>query len=187
MGWEVVKQCSDTFPRCLCGSLGSFSHEMFELGEDLLDGVQVWAVGRQEQEPRADAADCCTDGRPLVTGEVVHDHDVARRERGHEELLDIIEEALAVDGLIQHAGGIDPVATQGGKEGHRLPVTIGHFGVEPLALGCPATQRGHIGLGPGLIDEDEAAGIKPPLIFLPLPAPPCDLGPKLFGGQYAFF
>ena len=122
-----------------------------------------------------------------MAGEIVHDHDIARRERGHEELLDIIEEARSVDGLIQHAWGIDAVATKGCEERHRFPVTVRHFGMKPLALGCPATQRCHVGLGPGLVDEHEAPGIKPPLILLPLPAPPCHLGPELFGGQHAFF
>ena len=76
---------------------------------------------------------------------------------------------------------------QGGKEGHRFPVTVRHLRVEPLTLGCPATQRGHVGFGPGLVDEHETLGIKPPLILLPLSAPPCHFGSKLLGGQYAFF
>jgi hypothetical protein len=160
---------------------------VFELGEDLLDGVQVWRVWWQEQQARADAADCCADGRPLVAGEIIHDHDVARRERGYEELFDILKEARPVDRLIEDTGSIDPVAAQGREEGHRLPVTIGHFGMEPLALGCPATQRGHIGFGPSLVNEHEPSGIKSALILLPLLAPPGDLGPELFGWQHAFF
>ena len=160
---------------------------MLQLGKDLLDWVQIGTVGWQEQQARADAADCCADGRSLVTGEIVHNDDIAGRERGHEELLDILKEARPVDRLIQHAGGIDPVAAQGREEGHRFPVTIRHLGMEPLALGCPAAQGSHVGLGPGFINEDEAAGINPPLILLPLPALPCHLGPQLFGGQNAFF
>ena len=91
-------------------SLCCFAHEVFELGEDLLDGVQIGAVRWQEQQSSADAADCATNGRPLVAGEIVHDHDIARRERRDEALLDIIKEAVAVDGLIQDARRIDPVA-----------------------------------------------------------------------------
>ena len=160
---------------------------MLELGEDLFDGVKVWRVWRQEQQFCADAADCAADGRPFVAGEVIHDHDVARRESGHEELFDILKEARPVDRLIENAWRIDPVAAQGGKEGHRLPVAVRHFGVEPLAFECPATQGCHVGLGPGLVDEHEPLGIKPPLILLPLLAPPCHLGPELFCGQHAFF
>lgn len=48
-GWaESIEQASDAFPSCCMGSFGGLSHQVFELGEDLFDGVQVWAVGWQE-------------------------------------------------------------------------------------------------------------------------------------------
>ena len=59
------------------GSVGSFAHQMLELGKDLLDGIQVGAVGRQEQQVCADAPDCVADCGPLVAGEIVHDDDIA--------------------------------------------------------------------------------------------------------------
>jgi hypothetical protein len=46
---------------------------------------------------------------------------------------------------------------------------------------------GHIGLGPGLVDEDQAVRIKTPLILLPLGAPAGDVGAVLLGGEQAFF
>ena len=58
-------------------SLGGFAHEMFELGEDLLDGVQIRAVRRQEQKPCAFASNGVTDSRLFVAGEIVHDDNVA--------------------------------------------------------------------------------------------------------------
>ena len=149
---------------------------MLELGKDLFDGVQVRRVWREEQEPRADAADCSADDRPLVAGEIVHDDDVARQERGHEKLLNIFEEACRVDRLIKDAGRVDPVTTQGGEECHCFPMPIRHFGMEPLSFGRPATQRCHVGFGPGLVDENETPGVNPALILLPLFAPPGDLG-----------
>ncbi len=106
---------------------------------------------------------------------------------GDEALLDIVGKAMAVDRLIEHARGVDPVAAECRKEGHRAPVAIGHLGMEPLPLGSPSPQWSHVGFGPGFVDEDEALGIKTILILLPLcPAPP-DPRAKLFGGQYAFF
>lgn len=39
VGCEGVEQGSDTPPGAFVGSLGCLSHEVFELGEDLLDGV----------------------------------------------------------------------------------------------------------------------------------------------------
>jgi hypothetical protein len=184
---EVVEQVSDAPPRCFMGSFSGFAHEMFELGKDLLDWVQIGAVGRQEQEPCADAPDCVADGGPLVAGEIVHDDDIARRECRDEALLNIIKEAVAVDRLVQHTGRVDTVTAQGGEEGHGFPMTVWGFGMKPLALGSPAPQRSHVGLGPSFVNEDEPRRIKPPLIFLPLCAPPGDFGAELFGGQNAFF
>jgi hypothetical protein len=46
---------------------------------------------------------------------------------------------------------------------------------------------GHIGLGPGLIDEDEAGGIKLALVLFPLRPPSCDVVAILFAGVQAFF
>ena len=59
------------------GLFGSFAHQMFELGKDFLDGVQVGAAGLQEQQARTDAWDCIADGVPFVAVEIVHDEDIA--------------------------------------------------------------------------------------------------------------
>ena len=169
------------------GSLCGFAHEMLELGEDLLDRIEVWAIRRQEQQLGPDTADCLADRGSLVAAQVVHDDDVAGRECGQQELFDVVGEALAVDRLVEHARGIDPVAAERCKEGHRAPMPIGHLGMEPLTDRRPATQRRHVGLRPSLVNEDETRRIKPALILLPLFASPGDRWSKLLCGQYAFF
>ena len=83
---------------------------MLELGKDLLDGVQVGAVGRQEQQARVNAPDCVADSGTPVDGEIVHDGDIACKECGDEALLDLIEEAITVDWLTQDTRCVDPVA-----------------------------------------------------------------------------
>ena len=45
----------------------------------------------------------------------------------------------------------------------------------------------HVGLRPGLIDEDQTSWIKPALVTLPLGAPAGDVGPLLLAGAQAFF
>ena len=160
---------------------------MFELGEDLFDGIEVRAVGRQEQKPCSSGPDCGPDGGLLVAREVVEDDDVAGSQRWAELLLDPLGEAGAIDRLIEHEGCIDPVAAQRGNEGHRFPMAVGDLGVESLTDRCPAPQGSHVGLGPGLIHKNEASGIRPVLELLPLSAPPGDRGPQLFGGKNAFF
>lgn len=169
------------------GPLCGFAHQVLELGEDLLDRIKIGAVWRQEQEPGAGATDRRADGGSFVTAQIVHDDDVAGREGGHQELLDILSEAPAVDRLVEHARGVDPVTAERREEGHCAPMTIGDLGMKPLANRRPAAQRRHIGLGPGFVDEDEARRIKPALVLLPLLSSPGDLWPELFGGQHAFF
>jgi hypothetical protein len=46
---------------------------------------------------------------------------------------------------------------------------------------------GHVGLGPGLVDEDQPFGGKPTLIFPPPLAPAGDVGAVLFAGVQALF
>ncbi len=65
------------------------SHEVFELGEDLFDRVEVGAVGRQEEQMGASGSDGGAGGLALVAAEVVEDDDVARREGRGEDLLDV--------------------------------------------------------------------------------------------------
>ena len=63
------------------GSFCGFSHQMFYLGKDLLDGVQVWRIERQEQQSGADAAEGPTYGGTLVAAQIIHEDHIAPRER----------------------------------------------------------------------------------------------------------
>ena len=170
-----------------CERSAALRNRCLSFGEDLFDRIEVGAVGWQEQKVCPSGPDGGPDGGLLVAGEVVEDDDVTWPQRRAELLLDPLGEARAIDRLIEHEGRVDPVAAQGGDEGHRFPVTIGHLGMEPLAFGRPATQGSHVRLGPGLIYEDEPSRVRSPLIFLPLLAPPGHLWPQLFGGKNAFF
>ena len=65
---------------------------------------------------------------------------------------------------------------------------MGCLGNQPLApRGAAAVGARHVGLGPGLVDEDQAGRIDPTLILPPLRAPPGDVGPILLAGVQAFF
>jgi len=169
------------------GSRGGFAQQMLELGEDLLDGVQVGRVFRQEEELGAGGAYGSANGLSLMAGEIVHDDDVAWPQGRDEKLLDVELELLAVDRAVEEPGGVDAIMTERGEEGHGLPATIGDLGPEPAASRCPSPERRHIGLGPGLIEEDQAAELNAVLIGRPLRAPACDVGAILFAGEHGFF
>jgi hypothetical protein len=120
-----------------------------------------------EQEACSGGSDRLPHRFPLVRAEVVEDHDVAGFQRRDEELFDIGEEALAIDGAVEQAGRVDAVVAQGGEERCGLPMAVRDLVNEPLAARRPAVETRHIGLGPGLIDEDQARGIDAALIGPP--------------------
>ena len=76
VGREVVKEGANGRPEGLEGAGGGFSEQGLELGEDLLDGVEVRAVGRQVAQLSAGRFDGRLDAGDLVRAQVVHDHDV---------------------------------------------------------------------------------------------------------------
>jgi hypothetical protein len=56
---------ADACPGALDGSFGCFSQQMFELGEDLFDRVEIGAIGRQEEQPCACSPDRARTSRLL--------------------------------------------------------------------------------------------------------------------------
>ena len=128
-----------------------------------------------------------SNGLALVAAQIIDDDNVAGFEGGNEKLLHIGGEADGVDGAIEDRRGVDPVMAKGGQEGHGFPVTVRRFGIEPLSPSAPSVGPCHVGLGPGLVDKDQAPGIDRSLIALPALAPPRHVRPVLLAGQYAFF
>lgn len=68
-----------------------------------------------------------------MAAEIIHDHDIAGSKRFDENLLDVSEEAAAVDRAVENARGRDLVGAQRGNESQGSPVTVGHFRDKPFA------------------------------------------------------
>jgi hypothetical protein len=187
-GWlEAIEQRSNSFPNAFDGTLLSLSEQRFKLGKDLFDRVQIGAVGRQKDQPCAGGAYGIADCAVFVRAKIIHDHNIAGLEGGGEDLLNIGKEGLAVDWPIQHKGRGDPVTAQRGNKRHRLPVAVRDLGNKPLAAKAPAARAGHVGFGPGFINEDEPRRIDPGLVFLPAEAPPGNVRTILLCGKQGFF
>ncbi len=82
---------------------------MFELGEDLLDRVQVGAIREQKEQGGTRRADGLAYGWALVTAKVVHHHYIAGAQRGGEDLLERGPEQVTVDSPVEDARRVDPV------------------------------------------------------------------------------
>ena len=143
------------------------SQQGFELGEDLLDRIEIGRVFRQEDEASADIADRRPHDLSLMRAEIVEDHDVARLQCRDEELFEIGAEALAVDRPVEQAGRFDAVLAERGEESRGLPAAMRNLIDETLALRGPAAKPCHVGLRPRLIDEHQPPGINEPLIGSP--------------------
>jgi hypothetical protein len=95
-----------------------------------------------------------------VAAEVIHDDDIAGFENRHELLLDIGAEAFPVDWAVEDAWGCEAVAAQGAEEGQGLPVAVGSEAPQAITFRSPSAQRGHVGLDPGLVDEDQTPWVE---------------------------
>ena len=160
---------------------------MLELGEDLFDGIEVGRIFGQKEQLGVGGTDGLAYRLALVAAQIVHDDNVAGVERGDQDVLDISSETLAVDRAVEEPWGVDAVMAKGGQERHGFPVALRHLGGEPLAARRPSPERRHVGLGPCLVDEDQALRIDPALIFRPLLAPSRDVGTIPFAGDHGFF
>ena len=117
----------------------------------------------------------------------VHDDDIAGFEHGQELLLDIGAEASAVDRSVEDTRRGEPVAAQRAEEGQGAPMTMRGEAAQPLALWPPSPQRRHIGLDPGLVDEDQPPRVEPRLPGSPALAPARNVSAGLLKGEQGFF
>ena len=122
-----------------------------------------------------------------MTAEIVHDHDVTGTKRRQKNLLDVETKALAIDRPLNEPRRIDPIMAQCRQESHGLPTAVRNFGGQPVSARGPSPQGGHVGPGPGLVDEDQTLRFDAVLIFSPLGSPPGDVGTIAFASHHAFF
>ena len=118
--------------------------------------VEVRTIGRQEEQLGAGGADGASHCLSFVTAEIVDDDDVAGLECRNQELLDVSEEAFAIDRSVDHARGIDTVVAKCGEEGQRPPAAMRNLRDQSFAARRTTVGARHVGLGPSLVDKDKA-------------------------------
>jgi len=122
-----------------------------------------------------------------MTAKIIHDDDVAWLEDRNQLLFHIGAKALAVDRPVKDTGCGQPVVPQRTEECQRAPVAVRRKRPQTLALWSPASDGGHIGLDPGLINEDQSFRIEMMLQGLPPLSSASDVGTSLFKGEQRFF
>src|SRR5574341_390933 len=97
-GWgEAVEESTDPIPKSCHGSLAGGSEKRLEFGEDLLDRIEIGAVGREKQEPSSARGDRLRDAGHFVASQVVHDHEIPGPQRGSQVLFHVGTEDLPID------------------------------------------------------------------------------------------
>src|SRR5215471_19378710 len=86
---ELSDELSDRGPQGLDGTGGDLSQESLELGEQLLDRIEVRRIGRQVAQLSAGGFDRFPYAGDLVARQVVENDDVAGLERRNQHLADI--------------------------------------------------------------------------------------------------
>src|SRR5262245_54286678 len=122
---------------------------------------------------RSCGSDCLPDWLAFVAAQVVEHHDVARLQRGDEELGYPGQEQATIDGAVEHARRGDAGCTQASQKGHRRPACMRHGGDEALATQRTAMRACHVGgcpvdlLRSSTVDKDQVHRINPTLVALP--------------------
>ena len=165
----------------------AFRNRCLSLAKTCSMGLRSGRVFGQEEELGAGRADKFAHGFALMTAEIVHDNNVASAKRRHQDPCHIGAKALAIDRPLKKPRRIDPIEAERGQEGRRVPATMRDLGDAALAARRPSAQWSHVGLGPGLVDEDKALRRDAILILCPLRPPPRHVGTIAFASHHAFF
>jgi len=97
-------------PGVIDGSLLGLPHPMLDLGERLLDWIEIGGVFWQEPQPGSGGLDGVADGLGFMRAEIVENDDVAGLERRDQLLVHIGAKALAVDRAVKDAWSGEPIA-----------------------------------------------------------------------------
>ena len=103
---EERQRDGDELADLIEGARSDGTEERFQFREDLFDGIEIRAVGRQKPEACADPFDRGADVRLFVHGEVIEDDHITGPQRRHQHLLDVGPKARVSIGPSKTAGAV---------------------------------------------------------------------------------
>ena len=106
-----VADVAESFPKVIDGPCSNPPKVCLEFGESHLDGIEVRAVGRSEQEPGAAIFEDSGGLLALMAGKIVEDHDITGIERGSQLGFYPCFENHTVHGAVDDPGRDDTIAT----------------------------------------------------------------------------
>jgi hypothetical protein len=169
------------------GALGALAQKGFEFGKSQFDRVEIWAVSREVEQLGTAIFQGLANAADLVGREVVANDKVAAAQFRGEDFLDVGQKHGALHGAIEQQGGGEAIMAQGGDEGGRAPVAMGHMAQATRGGVGPPIEPGHLGVEAGFIEENELVDGPTGLPALPLLASQGDVRPILLRGAQRFF
>jgi transposase len=120
-----------------------------------------------------------------VGGQIVHDDNVAFRERGNETVFHPFFEEGGIDRTIVDFRRHEATKAQPRDQRDRLVVAVRHCGAQPSSAPATSGFSGQIGRGAGLIDEDKSRRVEIGLSLEPFEAALQHVRTLLLGGVRA--
>ena len=163
------------------------AHDRLQFREAELDRIEVGAVRREIPHHRARGGEDLFDATDLVRGQVIGDHDVARAERGHEDLLEIGKKARPVDRAVEDGGRGQASDAQRGQKRTGLPAGARRVVVDACARQAAAVAPQQIRGDAGFIEKCEPREIPRRRVLVPGRPRQVDVRSIVFRRPYGFF
>lgn len=105
-------------------ALGCPAEAGLQLGESVLDQIELGAVGREVEQNCSSRLDCSPDTRALMAAEIVHDGDVVGPQFRHQNLIEVGLEGNTVNQPIEHHRRYHAAVAQPDDEGGGLLMSM---------------------------------------------------------------
>ena len=185
--FEARQTRADGGPQHLARTTARLPQDRFQLRKRVLDRIQIGTVFREKPEAGAGVFDRVADGQALVARQVVHDDDVAGGERRHQDLLDVREEACAINRAIKDGRGGEARHAQRREKRRRVPAPIGRVVGHPRPVQPATIAANQIRPDATFIEKDEAGGIEGGRRRVPGDPGEDDVSAIVFRRAYRFF
>lgn len=154
---EEAADVADGAPESIEGSGLCLSQVRLELGEGHFYGIEIGAVGWQEQEPGAFLSEAVGSFGALVDGEVVEDDDVALAQGRSKLCLDVGVESRPIHRFVDDPWSGQAIASERRNKGLRTPMAERGVRFETLSLEASSAQTGHFRSDGSFVNEHQTA------------------------------
>ena len=131
------------------------AHQSFELGEQQLNRIEIWAVRREIQQRTAPSLDECPNRREVMRRQVVQDHHLSCHQDRTQLLTDVPLEDLTVERPVNDQRGQWPRQAQRTDQTLILSMIAGRGADRPEMSGRAGIPARHVGLEAALVEKDQ--------------------------------